>query len=204
MYCPNCGKEVKEQDNFCRFCGFDLKDEDFIFEEKSELSEQNASEKEPEKEKFVYEGEELVLCEVERHPMILFWTIFLTPLFIIYFWTMFLNTHSIFSWFIMIGMLVLIVYPIICYKSEKFVITTKSAHIKMGVLKTIDIEIPLENFDVFDVTQSSFGRSFDYGTITFNYNSEKYDYPYVKSPEELLYIFQNPKEFIKEELKEEE
>ena len=74
----------------------------------------------------------------------------------------------------------------------------------MGVLKTIDIEIPLEEFDMIDVVQSSLGRSFDYGTITFHYNSEKYDFPYVKSPEELLYIFQNPKEFIKEELKEED
>lgn len=204
MYCPNCGKEVKEHDNFCRFCGFDLKNDDDFIEEQIETQNESNAQSEPEKEKFVYEGEELVLCEVERHPMILFWTIFLTPLFIIYFWTMFLNTHSIFSWFIMIGMLVLIVYPIICYKSEKFVITTKSAHIKMGVLKKLDIEIPLENFDVFDVVQSSFGRSFDYGTITFNYNYEKYDYPYVKSPEELLYIFQNPKEFIEEELKSED
>ena len=196
MYCPNCGKEIKEQDNFCRFCGYDLRNDDFI-EEQPETVEN----KTPQKEEFVYEGEELVLCEVERHPMILFWTIFLTPLFIIYFWTMFLNTHSIFSWFIMVGMLVLIVYPIICYRSEKFVITTKSAHIKMGILKITEIEIPLKDFDIFDVTQSSFGRNFDYGTISFNYNSEKYDYPYVKSPEELMYIFQNPKEYVEEELK---
>ena len=74
----------------------------------------------------------------------------------------------------------------------------------MGFLKHIDIEIPLKDFDMIDITQSSMGRNFDYGTITFNYNSEKYDYPYVKSPEDLMYIFQNPKEFIEEELKGEE
>ena len=65
MYCPNCGKEVRENDNFCRFCGFDLKNDDDFIEEQPEKTTQN----EPEKEKFVYEGEELVLCEVERHPI---------------------------------------------------------------------------------------------------------------------------------------
>ena len=26
MYCPNCGKEVKENDNFCRYCGNNLQE----------------------------------------------------------------------------------------------------------------------------------------------------------------------------------
>ena len=130
----------------------------------------------------------------------IFWTIFLTPLFLIYFWTIFLSSQSIFSWFVVAGIIVLIVYPAICYKSESFVITTKSAHIKIGFIKKEEIEIPLKDFDKLDVTQSSMGRMFDYGTVTFNYKSEKYDYPYVKSPEELLYIFQNPGEFIQEQI----
>lgn len=24
MFCPNCGKPVKENDNFCRYCGYSL------------------------------------------------------------------------------------------------------------------------------------------------------------------------------------
>ena len=27
MFCSNCGKEVKENDNFCRYCGFNLHNE---------------------------------------------------------------------------------------------------------------------------------------------------------------------------------
>lgn len=193
MYCQNCGKEINKFDNFCRFCGHSLK----IDENDSKNSEQNSSD-----EEFVYEGEELVLVDVKKHIMALFWTLFLTPLFIIYFWTIFLNTDGILSWIIVFGILALIIYPALCYKSESFVITTKSAHVKVGVIRPEEIEIPLEDFDKIDITQSSLGRIFDYGTITFCHNSERYDYPYVKSPEELLYIFKNPKEFIEQTLKE--
>ena len=208
MYCSNCGKEIKETDNFCRFCGFDLRSNAVVCDEHFETEEENEPENKPENEQekndFVYEGEELVLYDVKKHVMALFWTIFLTPLFLVYFWAVFLSSHSIFSWIIVLGMLALIIYPAMCFKSDKIVITTKSAHIKIGVLNPAEIEIPIENFNMIDVTQTSMGRMLDYGTITFHYNSEKYDYPYVKSPEELLYIFKNPKEFIEEELKEED
>ena len=29
MFCPNCGKQIKDYDNFCRYCGIDLKDDNF-------------------------------------------------------------------------------------------------------------------------------------------------------------------------------
>ena len=28
MYCPNCGKSIKEYDNFCRYCGVNLREEE--------------------------------------------------------------------------------------------------------------------------------------------------------------------------------
>ena len=27
MFCPNCGKQVNDSDNFCKYCGKDLRDE---------------------------------------------------------------------------------------------------------------------------------------------------------------------------------
>ncbi len=220
MFCPNCGKYIKDTDNFCRYCGADLREQvtqsyiENISDETSENIEQpsesseveifpvnNNREEEPQKE-FVYEGEELVLYEVKKHLMSLFWPMFLTPLFIVYFWIIFLNTHSFMSWVIVVSMLILIIYPVIRYKSDSIVITTKSAHIKMGAVKPINVEIPLEKTTMFDVTQSAMGRLLDYGTVTFCANSEKYDYPYIKYPEDIQYIIDNPKRFVQEALEE--
>ena len=118
MFCPNCGKPVKDNDNFCRYCGSGLD-----FEQKQEnnvpqMSENSASYiedyRQPQqhnKEKFVVhhydqtqenlaekkeeeklpyaDGEELVLYDIKKHVMALFWPICLTPVFFIYFWFIF-------------------------------------------------------------------------------------------------------------------
>lgn len=200
MYCPHCGKQVKEEDNFCRFCGAELKEKfENVVIEKQDLKEPEITEKPVEEP--LYEGEEFVLYEIKKHWMSLFWPVFLTPLFLMYFWVIFLNTHSLFSWIVVIAMLALIIYPIIRYKTDQIVITTKSAHIKIGIINPAEVEIPLEKLNLIDVSQSSIGRVLDYGTATFCINAEKYDYPYIKYPEDLQFIIDEPKKFIEESLK---
>jgi len=201
MFCPHCGKPIKEEDNFCRFCGTKLESPKEISEEKTvELP--NIKPLPEAKETPIYEGEELVLYEIQKHWMSLFLPVFLTPLFFIYFWVIFLNTHSIFSWVVVIALLALIIYPIIRYKSDSIVITTKSAHIKIGIINPAKIEIPLEKLNLIDVSQSSMGRILDYGTATFCINAEKYDYPYIKYPEDLQFIIDEPQKFVEESLRE--
>jgi len=214
MFCFRCGKQIKEDDNFCRYCGADLRTESNS-EPIGQIVEEVVKENETDSEKIIvavkkseeqkqpiYEGEELVLYDIKKHWMALFWPAFLTPLFLVYFWVIFLNTHSLFSWVIVIAMLALIIYPIARYKSDKIVITTKAAHIKIGVLNPAELEIPLEKLNIIDVSQSSMGRLLDYGTATFCINAEKYDYSYIKYPEDLQFIIDEPQKFIEESLRE--
>ena len=197
MYCPNCGKEIKDNDNFCRFCGADLRlDETQIQEEVRHHNE------EVEQHEIIEnsDDEEYVLYDVRKHWMSLAVPIFLVPLFLFYFWSIFLNSHSFLSWVIVIAILALIIYPIARYKSDKIIITNKFAHIKVGVLNTEEVDIPLEKLDVLEVTQTSMGRMFGYGIISFAVNSEKFDYGYIEAPEDLQYIFGDPARFIAESM----
>lgn len=197
MYCPNCGKEIKDNDNFCRFCGADLRlDETQIQEEVRHHNE------EVEQHEIIEnsDDEEYVLYDVRKHWMSLAVPIFLVPLFLFYFWSIFLNSHSFLSWVIVIAILALIIYPIARYKSDKIIITNKFAHIKVGVLNTEEVDIPLEKLDVLEVTQTSMGRMFGYGIISFAVNSEKFDYGYIEAPEDLQYIIDDPARFIAESM----
>jgi membrane protein YdbS with pleckstrin-like domain len=207
MYCPNCGEPVNNEDNFCRNCGHDLR----IKTQPNPIIEEVVTETEQEEkvitelktaEEPLYEGEELVLYEFKKHMMALFWPIFLTPLFFIYFWVIFLNTHSFFSWVIVMLMLVFIIYPIARYKSDSIVVTTKSIHIKIGILNPVQFEIPLSKTDIIDISQTSMGRIMEYGTASFCINTEKYVHSYIKYPEDLQYIINEPAKFIKDTLEE--
>lgn len=200
MFCPNCGKQIKENDNFCRFCGTYLKDE-----QSSEQLSQSFEKSDNTVEDTSFDiKEEFVLYEVKKHFMSIFWSIFLTPLFIFYFWNVFLNTHSFFSWVVVFALLALIFYPIARYKSDSLVITNKFAHIKVGVINPIQKDIPVNDLEIINIFQSSMGRMLDYGHVTFNFIDNSIDFGDIENPEDLQYIIDNSEEFIKESLKEDE
>ena len=48
------------------------------------------------------------------------------------------------------------------------------------------------------------GRMLDYGHVTFNFIDNSIDFGDIENPEDLQYIIDNPEEFIKESLKEDE
>lgn len=204
MYCPNCGKSIKEYDNFCRYCGVNLREE-----EKEEIQIKSYSDNEIIKDEVCQvkkvdipqdNGDELVLFDVKKHWMSLFWSVFFTPVFFSYFWNIFLNTHSVFSWIIVLGLLVPVIYPILRYTSDKIIITTRYVHIKLGVLNPEEIDIPLSKINILEVSQSSMGRLLNYGSVSFSSNSERFDYGYIQAPEELQYIIDDPARFVKEAL----
>ncbi len=204
MYCPNCGKSIKEYDNFCRYCGVNLREE-----EKEEIQIKSYSDNEIIKDEVCQvkkvdipqdNGDELVLFDVKKHWMSLFWSVFFTPVFFSYFWNIFLNTHSVFSWIVVLGLLVPVIYPILRYTSDKIIITTRYVHIKLGVLNPEEIDIPLSKINILEVSQSSMGRLLNYGSVSFSSNSERFDYGYIQAPEELQYIIDDPARFVKEAL----
>ena len=217
MFCPNCGKPVKENDNFCRYCGYSLTAEQEFSQPNEPVVEQANIENEyvvhhynqhpepiePEYELPNEDSEELVIYDVKKHWMALVWPIFLTPVFFLYFWFIFLNTHSFFSWIIVFLILIPIVYPILRFNSDKIVVTTKFAHIKIGVLNPEEIDIPLSKLDMLDISQTTMGRIMDYGMVSFASNGEQFDYGYIKEPGELQYLIDNPARYIKESLEEE-
>lgn len=204
MYCPNCGKSIKEYDNFCRYCGVNLREE-----EKEEIQIKSYSDNEIIKDEVCQvkkvdipqdNGDELVLFDVKKHWMSLFWSVFFTPVFFSYFWNIFLNTHSVLSWIVVLGLLVPVIYPILRYTSDKIIITTRYVHIKLGVLNPEEIDIPLSKINILEVSQSSMGRLLNYGSVSFSSNSERFDYGYIQAPEELQYIIDDPARFVKEAL----
>jgi membrane protein YdbS with pleckstrin-like domain len=192
MFCPNCGKQIKDFDNFCRFCGTDLRNQ--------QMTETFDTIRNEPIKPIKNIDEEYVLYDVKKHWMALVLPIFLIPLFFYYFWRIFLNTHSIFSWVVVLLILGLIFYPLSRFKSDRIVITNKFIHIKFGVLNPEEIDIPLEKSNILDIYQTSMGRIFDYGTVCFVHNGEKFNYEYIKSPEDLQYIVDNPRDFVEENL----
>lgn len=201
MFCPNCGKEVKETDNFCRYCGQSLLEDVQVTEPVKENVREIVDKSEMVEDCFDMDNdsvEEVVLYEVKKHWMNYVVPVFLTPLFLLYFWFIFLNTHSFLSWIIALAILALIFYPIAKSKSDRMVITNKYVHIKSGVLNPQEFDISLNNIDMVEVSQSTMGRIFDYGFVSYYNGSENVDYGYITSPEDLEYIVENPKNYVEE------
>lgn len=190
MFCPNCGKEVKENDNFCRYCGHNLQEEISVVEtQTAEVVEQTQT---------TDDVEEVVLYVVKKHWIDLVVPAFLIPLFFFYFWNIFLNTHSFFSWIITFALLGFIFYPIARYKSDRMIITNKFVHIKVGILNPEEVDISLNDIDVLGFSQSSMGKFFDYGFASYINNGEKRDYGSIRAPKALEYIIENTQKFVEE------
>lgn len=149
------------------------------------------------------DSEELVLYDVQKHFMALFWPIVLTPVFFVYFWQIFLNTHSFFSWVVAFAILTPIVYPILRYSSDKIIITTKYMRIQTGIIKKQEINIPLRRVSQLVLEQTTVGRILNYGTLVFKSSLPDRDtevYGYIKDFDEFAGIIDNPVEFVRESL----
>lgn len=195
MYCPNCGKEIDDSYNFCKYCGANLKAD--IKQKNPEPDENQSIENANAYNDEIFDTEEeFVLFEVKKHWMALFLPSFMTPIFLYYFWNIFLTTHGFLGYIVVIGMLACIIYPAARFKNDRFVITNKFAHIKIGLKDIKEFDIPIDKFDVFETAQSSVGKILDYGCVTFINNSEKYEYNYIESPDCVQRIFNNPKKYL--------
>lgn len=222
MYCPNCGKMINDYDKFCRYCGINLQEDGEVrvqhyneiqddsdssvktcLDDIKETNDEDVFEKEAEIQYTPNEDdEELVLYDVRKHIMGIFWPIVLMPVFFIYFWTIFMNTHSLFSWVLGVLLLIPIVYPMMRYYSDKIIITNKFIHIKHGIFNIEEFDIPIKKIRMLHVQQSMIGKFCNYGDIFFEspVTERIYNFKYAQNIDELKEIILNPVQFIKESL----
>lgn len=225
MFCPHCGKKVNDIDNFCKFCGYDLRDgrvENYA--EKSAIYNENTpverqifgdyrevkTQAEPEAVRQdviqVNEDVEIVVYEIKKHYMALFWPCVFSPIFIAYFWIFYVNIPSLLGFIIALIVLLPIVYPVLRYFSDRSVITTQSLHIRQGVFNIEDICVPLNKIHLVRIRRSFVGRFANYGHLIIEKeNSDKeIVYRYIQDPEDVEFILRNPKAYIEEYFKQED
>lgn len=225
MFCPHCGKKVNDDDNFCKFCGYDLRDDrvenyaeqSVIYNENTPVERQIfgdyrevKTQAEPEAVRQdviqVNEDEEIVVYEIKKHYMALFWPCVFSPIFIAYFWIFYVNIPSLLGFIIALIVLMPIVYPVLRYFSDRSVITTQSLHIRQGVFNIEDICVPLNKIHLVRIRRSFVGRFANYGHLIIEKeNSDKeIVYRYIQDPEDVEFILRNPKAYIEEYFKQED
>lgn len=225
MFCPHCGKKVNDGDNFCKFCGYDLRDDRVEnYAEQSAIYNENTpverqifgdyrevkTQAEPEAVRQdviqVNEDEEIVVYEIKKHYMALFWPCVFSPIFIAYFWIFYVNIPSLLGFIIALIVLLPIVYPVLRYFSDRSVITTQSLHIRQGVFNIEDICVPLNKIHLVRIRRSFVGRFANYGHLIIEKeNSDKeIVYRYIQDPEDVEFILRNPKAYIEEYFKQED
>lgn len=227
MFCPNCGKKVNDGDNFCKFCGYDLRDdrvdiyrepaavynentpvERQIFGDFREVNINTEAESVPKKDVLlpVNEDEEIVVYEIKKHYMALFWPCVFSPIFIAYFWIFYVNIPSLLGFIIALIVLLPIVYPVLRYFSDRSVITTQSLHISQGVFNVEDICVPFGKIHLVRIRRSFLGRFANYGHLIIEKeNSDKeIVYRYIQEPEDVEFILRNPKAYIEEYFKQDD
>lgn len=230
MFCPNCGKKFNNTDNFCKFCGHNLREISYIENPSSldgsfeEIPLQKTSavknytvdippimqtatefDMQPEttlKIKVESEDEELVVYEIKKHSMSLFWPAILSPLCIAYFWKVYIVIQSFAGFLIGLLFLLPIIYPILRYYVDKAVITTSNLHIQQGVYDYAETTVPLNKINLIHMRRSFLGKLTNYGHLIVE--SESSDtrtvYKYVENPDDVLFILRNPSAYIKEYL----
>jgi len=205
MFCPNCGQKVKNSDNFCRYCGKILAEENEA-EKILKTGEINSTKKEKHevKPKINDNEEEIVLYVIEKHWMGLFLPIILSPLFLMTFWKLYVGSNNMFTALLSLSILAPLIYPVLKQFSEKIIITNKYMHIKHGIFDIEEIDIPIENLNEIYIKQSAIGEFLNYGYMGFispSTESECY-IRFIKNPEELKYFINNPYEYIKDAIEE--
>ncbi len=227
MFCPNCGKKVNDSDNFCKFCGHDLREqeeiqaaeehEDYkmpkisVYQDTDiitgvEAAKETAAKTEAETEDDYDNNsndDEIVVYEIKKHYMALFWPIVFSPVFVAYFWIFYVNIPTVWGFIIALLVLAPIVYPILRYLSDKAVITTSNLHIRQGVFNIEEITVPLKKIHLVRLRRSYLGRLADYGHLIIEKeNSDKeIVYRYVQNPDDVQFILGNSRAYIAEYLK---
>ncbi len=220
MFCPNCGKKINDTDNFCKFCGKDLRDEnsqnfnvrteetgDFakVLESENEtlLKTAECFEETAENEDENNDDEEIVVYEIKKHFMSMFWPCVFSPIFIAYFWKFYVIIPTFWGFIIALLFLAPIIHPILRYFSDRIVITTSNMYITRGVFIAEEIRIPLKKIHLVRVRRSYLGKLAGYGhLIVERENSDKeITYRYIQEPDDVQFILTNPAAYIKEYLK---
>ena len=224
MFCPNCGKKVNDYDNFCKFCGHDLREEkpEKIYEQEIPRAESippfvqddysrqihpiertQTVDKLEEDESNYDDENEIVVYEIKKHYMALFWPCVFSPIFIAYFWIFYVNIPSFIGFIIALVFLVPIIYPILRYFSDRSVITTSNLHIRQGVFIIEDICVPLKKIHLVRLRRSFLGRLANYGHLIIEKeNSDKeIVYRYIQNPDDVQFILNNSQAYIREYLK---
>jgi len=224
MFCPNCGKKINDTDNFCKFCGKDLRDENpNSFTVRTEEAEtfaevpesenetvlktaeciQEPAEKENNYEEDNNDEEEIVVYEIKKHFMSMFWPCVFSPIFIAYFWKFYVIIPTFWGFVIALLFLAPIIHPILRYFSDRIVITTSNLYITRGVFIAEEIRIPLKKIHLVRVRRSYLGKLAGYGhLIVERENSDKeITYRYIQEPDDVQFILTNPAAYIREYLK---
>lgn len=230
MFCPNCGKKINDTDNFCKYCGKDLR-ENSGESENAETSAKEQIEKQLSASEVcdnsvdydncslpnecvppvktideideISEEEEIVVYEIKKHYMSMFWPCVFSPIFIAYFWKFYVIIPTFWGFVVALLFLAPIVHPVLRYFSDRIVITTSNLYITRGVFVAEEIRIPLKKIHLVRVKRSFLGRLAGYGHLIVERenSNEEITYRYIQDPDDVQFILNNPAAYIKEYLK---
>ena len=189
MFCPNCGEKVKENYNFCKYCGM-------ILDEKPDKQYAFSDEEEPVDD----DSEEIVLYVARRHWAGLLLPLIPAPFLTILFWKIYINSHSVIGVIAGVFILMPVIYPILRHYTDKLIITNKFVHIRHGILNIIEMTIPIEEIKKIHPQQSLLNKILGYGQIEFKTEAGTFYIRSIENYEELKYIVNNTEEYIKESL----
>ncbi len=237
MFCPNCGKKINDTDNFCKYCGKDLRENAGEIEsiENPVIDKEQKEEQPPTSEvcdnsinsdncllvdecvpqtkaieeideipeNYEEEEEEIVVYEIKKHFMSMFWPCVFSPIFIAYFWKFYVIIPTFWGFVVALLFLVPIVHPVLRYFSDRIVITTSNLYITRGVFVAEEIRIPLKKIHLVRVKRSFLGKLAGYGHLIVERenSNEEITYRYIQDPDDVQFILNNPAAYIKEYLK---